>query len=290
MAASDIVVIINSFNRQKYVSAALNLYACVIPHVKHVIIVFGGCNVDNKTTVKGLFTEYMTILSIAENLSDWNGFLAYRRAAMQLVKYKHCLHVYLHDTCLVAPGFADAMTRLDVIKEMCIEKKWTFAHTYGLYNIGVCSQDFIVAYGAELDGLTVIPKELAIQLEQGHRVTINNREINPLRAYSETSLCSHTHDSDQFERGDSFFVNSFSVFGEKRFVSYIGSLCVYKAVGSRVSYFVPIWCHPEHQVDDSASLEYVKNMWTKHYIHCDGVESRLSDWLPLPSIKTRFSE
>lgn len=284
MGDLDIIVVMNSFNLQKYVAAALNLYAGVIPHVKHVIIVFGGCKVLNKTKVEVLFTEKMTVLSIAENLSDWNGFLGYCRAAPELVQYNKFLHVYLHDTCFVAPRFAEAMTQLNVIKEKCIENKWTFAHTYGLYNIGVCSQEFIISYGAEFDGLSIMPKDIAIKLEQGERVMIEDRQFQPLRAFGTTSLSSHTCDSDEFERGDSFFVNAFSLRSGRRFVSYLGSLGIYKAVGSQLSYFVPMWCTPTHHVHDSASFEYMQKLWKPCYIHLDGFDLPMSPWLPLPSL------
>lgn len=280
-ARDDIVVVINSFNMRKYVWAATELCAQVVPHVKHVIIAFGGCDVSGEYGYDTCHSENVTVVAIAQNLSDHNAFLACRKAASAFSAFSKCLHVYMHDTCRIAGGFGEAMQRLHDCKEKCMEHRWVFAHTYGLYNMGVCSQEFLFLRGTDFEHVTTVPKDLSIKLEQGERILVDNVQLNPLHAYSNKTLARHAFPSDNFERGDSFFVNSFSVHGAPRFISYIGSLSIYKPVGACVSYFVPVWASPSHSVNSRDALQRVTKSLENHYLYCDGVKRTCTHWLPL---------
>lgn len=273
------VFLINSFDSAHYVRSATELAASLRASAQRddeIIIAFGGvkavrpggviqhaCNAPivryTSTSSKKTRPFCTHILCIHENLSDNNAFVAFQRACdeggFDQPEHQAATYVYLHDTCLLGETFAQRMSEIRTTP-----KTWVFAHTYGLYNMGIAPRDFLISRGVDFRGVSAIPKHMSIQLEQGTPIAPDGVPdgvtICPLSAYSTltlTHLTLHSHQDGNVlpvTRADYMSLNACTPgrSASRRFVSFIGAFGVYKLVGATCTYFLPIWATPSHEV------------------------------------------
>lgn len=284
------VFLINSFNSKKYVTDATKLSEEIENLGFRSIIVYGGASqfLPNYAHFTLKLSEKRTVISIPENLSDNNAFVGFSRAFndghFTENEYKDALYVYIHDTCKISDHFVNRINDLPCVKG------WVFAHIYGLYNIGVCDQIFILNRARDFIGIKFIPKDKSIALEQGEKIVLEQPfiyfsnttiEIQPLIYYSTRTLSmvinTNMHNCDMMSL-NAFMDSS----GCKRYVTFIASLGIYKFVGSHVSYFVPIWASPSHEVKNQDDYEDMKKSFSQLQLSTSEYSiGSITPWVPL---------
>ena len=263
-----LVFLINTFNESYYYEKANDLLSNIRAilntssvHASYVIVK-GGCNENNSIQLANI-----TYIDIIENLSDNNVFVGFQRNINELFNnelYKRATYILLHDTCLISNQFHSCMRELTNIK-FSQKSQWIFAHTYGLYNIGICSFDFICDRASDFKDITILPKNIGILNEQGHMIEINNKQIPSLHHYSKFTLANmvkHTSLGNGVINVDTYGINGISENNRSpRWVAYISSLGVHKLIGSKMSYFAPIWAAPSHHPKDEDDLTKMKEVF-----------------------------
>ena len=267
------VILINSFNSSKYVNSAQRLSYDIESKGYITIIVYGGASEFACLQL----SDKKWVISIKENLSDNNAFLGFEQAFsyghFRENNFRSATYIYIHDTCHISDNFAERVNKLPAVSG------WIFAHIYGLYNIGVCDQMFLLKRANDFKGITNIPKDKSIMLEQGQLIHIEGVEIKPLTHYSKRTLT--TVITDTFSNCDFMSLNAFGESSDsKRFVTYIGALGLYKLVGSHVSYLLPIWASPAHEVRTQTDYDKMKRSLSD--THISGKLGAIAPWVPLP--------
>ncbi len=269
------IFLINSFNSSKYVNNAQILSQDIEDKGFLTIIVYGGAL--EFACLK--LSDKKWVISIKENLSDNNAFFgfeqAFRVGHFRENSFRSSTYIYIHDTCQISDNFVERINKIPSVSG------WIFAHIYGLYNIGVCDQTFLLTRANDFKGMTHIPKDKSIALEQGESIHIEGIEIKPLIHYSKRTLAKVI--TDKFSNCDFMSLNAVGVSSDsKRFVTYIGSLGIYKFVGSHVSYFVPIWASPAHEVQTQADYDTMKASFAQIQLSSQGRQiGNITPWIPL---------
>lgn len=272
------VFLINSFNQSKYVINAQRLSEDIENKGFVTIVVYGGA-----TSCSCLqLSAKKWVISIRENLSDNNAFTGFERAFkmghFREDEFRNATYIYVHDTCQTSDSFVERINELPVVKG------WVFAHIYGLYNMGICDQTFILTRATDLMGILHIPKDQSIALEQGDTIYIEGIEIKPLIHYSKRTLAT-VITSDVF-KCDFMSLNAVGdSSSSKRYVTFIGSLGMYKFVGSHVSYFVPVWASPGHEVRSESDYNNMKCAFSQIQLSTSGGSvGSLTPWISLPPV------
>lgn len=272
------VFLINSFNSSKYVQNAQRLSNELYANGFTSVIVYGGASDFACLQL----SDKKWVISIKENLSDNNAFVGFERAFsfghFRENDFRSATYIYIHDTCQLSDNFVDRVNKIPAVKG------WFFAHIYGLYNIGACDQMFLLTRATDLKGISHIPKDKSIALEQGETINIEGLEIKPLLHYSKLTLA--TVITDTISSCDFMSLNAVGESSDsKRFVTYIGALGLYKLVGSHISYFVPIWATPSHEVRTQADYETMKASFSKIQLSTpDRVLGAITPWISLPAL------
>lgn len=270
------IILINSFNTDKYVLNAMALSDKIETCGFITIVVYGG---SSKFLCLRL-GESKWVITIPANLSDNNAFvgfeMAYKYGFFRETIFREATYVYIHDTCQLSDKFATRMDELPTVKG------WVFAHIYGLYNIGVCDQTFLLTRAKDFVGLTKIPKDKSIALEQGEHVTIDGFCIKPLIHYSNKTLAEIV--TDDMNKCDFMSLNAQkSSVSRRRYITFIGSLGIYKFVGSHISYFVPIWASKAHEVKNQDDYDTMKASFSRIQLSTEsGSIGSITPWIPLP--------
>jgi hypothetical protein len=270
------VFLINSFNSSKYVQNAQRLSNQLYVNGFTSVIVYGGASDFACLQL----SDKKWVISIKENLSDNNAFVGFERAFsfghFRENDFRSATYIYIHDTCQLSDNFVDRVNKIPAVTG------WFFAHIYGLYNIGVCDQMFLLTRANDLKGITHIPKDKSIALEQGETINVEGFEIKPLLYYGKRTLA--TVITDTISNCDFMSLNAIGESSSsKRFVTYIGALGLYKLVGSHVSYFVPVWATPSHEVRTQADYDTMKASFSKIQLSTpERVLGVITPWIPLP--------
>ena len=270
------IFLINSFNSSKYVRNAQKLSYDITSKGFVTIIVYGGAEAFSCLQL----TETSHVISIKENLSDNNAFKGFEQAFaaghFRENTFRNATYIYIHDTCQISDNLVERVNKIPKVSG------WVFAHIYGLYNIGVCDQMFLLTRANDLKGVTYIPKDKSIALEQGELISVEGIDIKPLIHYSKRTLA--TVINDTFSNCDFMSLNAFGESSaSKRFITYIGALGIYKFVGSHVSYFVPIWASAAHEVRTQDGYETLKRSFSSlHLSTSEGPLGNITPWIPLP--------
>lgn len=270
------VFLINSFNSSKYVQNAQRLSNQLYVNGFTSVIVYGGTSDFACLQL----SDKKWVISIKENLSDNNAFVGFERAFsfghFRENDFRSATYIYIHDTCQLSDNFVDRVNKIPAVTG------WFFAHIYGLYNIGVCDQMFLLTRANDLKGITHIPKDKSIALEQGETINVEGFEIKPLLYYGKRTLA--TVITDTISNCDFMSLNAIGESSSsKRFVTYIGALGLYKLVGSHVSYFVPVWATPSHEVRTQADYDTMKASFSKIQLSTpERVLGVITPWIPLP--------
>jgi hypothetical protein len=269
------VICINSFNHTYYVQKGLQLLQncshkkCVL----HVIIAFGGC-------ARNAFVSFQnyTVVGVTQNLSDHNIYVACEYLENEGFVFHNASYCMIHDTCILSEHFEQNIASLPTV-----DNEWIFAHTYGLYNIGICDYKFILRRAKDFKGITEIPKRDGIRLEQGHEIVVQGLTLKPLSHYSNKTLTKTLMNCDVnklISRGDAFFINGYTRDNIQRYVSYIGSLGIYKLVGTTNSFIIPVWASKNHIVETDEDMNYMRKIGPVQLI-CDDIElGKFEPWIP----------
>lgn len=254
----NLVFLINTFNTDYYRTKAFKLY----DSIKHAlakelrytcVIVEGGSKINNSTVLQ----QDCYYLQIVENLSDHNIYVGFRRYLED--QYKSSTFVILHDTCVLSQNFADSMKNIARV-EFKSDIPWIFAHSFGLYNMGICRYEFVIERAIEFQKIDILEKKDGVRLEQGKPLFVNENMIKGLISYSRYTLAkmvhtvgSHESYGDGIHNVDTFAINGISQNGNVRWMAYIAAFGVYKFIGSHINYQVPIWSdaefHPKTEDD-----------------------------------------
>lgn len=270
------IILINSFNKSKYIKNALNLSKQLESTDFVSVVVYGGSSQFHCL----MLSEKKWVISISENLSDNNAFYgfekAFRNGFFRKNVFRDATYVYIHDTCKITDSFVKRINELPKIKG------WMFAHIYGLYNIGVCDQLFVLTRGNDFKNTTFLPKDESIKLEQGESVYLNGNEIKPLIYYSKRTLS--TVITCDLSKCDFMTLNAVKDSDDsKRYVSFIGSLGIYKYVGSHVTYFVPIWASRDHEVRNMSNYLKMKSAFSEIQLSIlNNPVGSINPWISLP--------
>tara|TARA_B110000046_G_C12792894_1_gene313841 strand:- start:59 stop:571 length:513 start_codon:yes stop_codon:yes gene_type:complete len=130
---------------------------------------------------------------------------------------------------------------MEFIHSLTMREEWIFAHLYGLYNIGVCTINFALKHAADWEGVHFLPKAVGIALENGKDVTVSGKHIKSLLSVSEYTLASDGCDVSEL---DTVSISCTTLKNQKRFVSYIASIGVYKTFTADSSFTVPVYTSP----------------------------------------------
>lgn len=286
-----IVFIINTFNTKYYLDLSKTLLekmksqlSCIPNLEVNYINVCGGC--DENILIS---TEDTFFINITENLSDHNGYVGFTRyiTTFNLDKFINATYVYLHDTCILSPQFGKCIKKLDhfVFHE---STQWVFAHTFGLYNIGICTYHFLVQRANDFENITYLPKHLSVNLEQGDTITVNDKEIPSLLNYSIYTLSNMIYTSsdnveDNIDSMDTYSINGIQKNNEDiRWICYIASLGIYKPFTSKHTFCIPIWC------DINISC-YPKNLQEFTDIQNECISKLKTGFVPLVSYYSTFT-
>jgi len=257
-----LIFLINSFNTLFYKNKAELLIHDIRRYIENanIIVVYGGCHENNYKILNN--THY---IDIVENLSDHNSYIGFQRNIhlFNNETFINATYIYLHDTCQLSEHFPSCMKNIDNI-DLPISPTWIFAHTFGLFNIGICTHSFIISRAKDFNEINIIPKDLSIILEQGQAITIDNKVIKPLLSYSVYTLANMVS-YNGINSIDMYGINGCREDGNTRCISYISSLGVYKCMGSIRSFFVPIWVSPLHHPRTEQEFRKLKDYNLKTY-------------------------
>lgn len=231
-----LVLCINSFNSWRYMEACCALVAAVnetadLPPCV-IFVGIGGCDRGRLFTVKH-GPNTLCVATVTQNLSDHNIFPAYAQACRLGHAWPDATFVLLHDTCILAPSFAARMRQL-ASQHL---PEFVFAHTYGLYNMGVCTHDFMLRRYADWKPVRTLSKDQGIRLEQGANVVVEGHVVPSLHSYSCHTLAQSGTPGDI----DTFSVQRSMLHGQPRFVSFVAALGIYKPFASISSFAVPVF-------------------------------------------------
>ena len=261
-----LVIFINSFNLPFYINKTNLLIENIKKKIIHseiqveYIVVAGGCLVNYHKILND--THY---IGIVENLSDHNIYVGFQRNInlFNNEKFINATYILLHDTCIVSEHFLSCMKNIDKIN-LPKSPTWIFAHTFGFFNIGICTHSFIIVRAKDFEGIDVIPKNVSILLEQGYPITINNKVIKPLLSYSVYTLANMVS-YDGVNSIDMYGINGCYENGNTRWIAYISSLGVYKSMGSITSFLVPIWASSLHHPKTEDEFKKLKKYNLEHH-------------------------
>lgn len=285
-----IVILINTFNTKYYLDLSKTLLekmksqlSCVQNLEVTYLIVCGGC--DGNLLMSTAENTYF--INITENLSDHNGYVGFTRyvSTFNTDKFVNATYIYLHDTCILSPRFGKCMEKLNTFV-FHKSAQWVFAHTFGLYNIGICTFQFIVQRGNEFGTITHIPKHLSVALEQGTNLKHKNTQIYSLLNYSPYTLAnmiSSTYDDieDNLHSVDTYSINGIQKNNDTiRWICYIASLGVYKPFTSEYTFLIPVWCKP---------LLYPKNVKEFYKMKNHSIRDLKTGFVPLINYHYAFS-
>jgi hypothetical protein len=239
-----LIIVINSYNTEYYVHKCKDLLESIL-HITDefgIIVVRGGC----KTPDFKMLNNYIDI-NITENLSDYNVYKGFKNNLdlFQDDIYKNATYVMIHDTCIITNRFVDCMRRLSEIRFQD-KSQWIFAHTYGLYNMGICNYEFIINKSINFENITEMPKNEGILLEHGSNVKINGYEILSLHHNNYYTLANMIVLNKSLEESvyetDYFSINGIYNKNNIKYISYVASFGIYKFYNAlNISYKMPIW-------------------------------------------------
>lgn len=262
-----IVILLNTFNTSYYLNKSkvllekmkAQLHSLVDIEVQY-IQVCGGCHKDQIVS-----TSDTHIITIVENISDHNAYIGFEKHLSSFVsdKFMNATYIYIHDTCILSPYFSECMKKLDnfCFTDSC---QWVFAHTFGLYNMGICTYAFMVHRATDFKNVTHLPKEEGICLEQGNTIIVNDKTIPPLLHYSIYTLNNIiTSSSDEIEDNlhsvDMYSINGIKKNDESpRFLCYIASFGVYKHYHSKYTFNIPIWANKLNNMNTMEDFNSIK--------------------------------
>lgn len=251
-----LVVLINSFNEQKYIDKVNRLVQSMQlalseseTHVKIAVVTGGSTNQCYE-----YFDEVLHI-HIEENMSDHNVYVGFHRYRDQFDSdvFRAATYLVIHDTCIVSKRFVECMETIERVR-FKEGVHWIFAQTFGLYNIGICTHAFMLTRAKDFHGVAYIPKTLSIAMEQGKTISVEGVQIPPLLAYSMYTLANIQQTiciDDSFDKVDYYAVNGVTDDGESRWMNYIASVGMHKLVKSEYSFFIPLWCNQAHHPKDA---------------------------------------
>jgi hypothetical protein len=242
-----IVFLINTCNVSKYEEKSRQLALNIRYSLKGsvCVIVKGGCEKERCD-----ISDNLIQIDICDNLYTYNMFMGVKKFHETFEKYKSCLYICLQDSCVVSPYFKD---KIESLRHINIDKyEWIFAHSYGLYSIGLCNLAYILRRAKYLEHVELTRQD-ARTLEQGDNIYINGKIIPSILSESKYTIGKMNCESgdylnhEQIKNLDSYSINGISHEGHQKWVTYIGSLGIYKLYTSRKSFFLPIWCEKQHQ-------------------------------------------
>lgn len=248
-----IVMLINTFNTKYYLDLSETLLekmksqlSCIQNLEVTYIRVCGGCDENLLMSAENTY-----FIDITENLSDHNGYIGFTRyvSTFNTDKFVNATYVYLHDTCILSPRFGKCMEKLNTFV-FHKSAQWVFAHTFGLYNIGICTFQFMVHRANDFGTITHLPKHLSVHLEQGINLKHKNKQIPSLLNYSIYTLakmisttCDDTEDN--LHSMDTYSINGIQKNNDTiKWICYIASPGVYKPFTSAHTFLIPVWCKP----------------------------------------------
>ena len=244
-----VVFAINSFNTEKYLSYLDNLISKIISLMStkytlnkdyHIVCGIGGSKHNNIICDEGVYKLFIT-----KNLSDHNIYTAVdmlHNADQIPHQFHNHTWIMIHDTTW--PHELTFVERITRIMERPIPKNWIFAHTLGLYNLGICSLQFILTRAKDWIGVNVLPKEAGIYIETGRVATVDNVRIMPLRMYSQVTLAKIHHEGSLLEdplEMDFMSLGSVSQSGTSKHYAFIAAFGLYKLTFVDKSFEIPIW-------------------------------------------------
>lgn len=213
-----------------------------------MLIAFGGCKFQ-----RVYVNEHLVVVCVTCNLSDHNIYPALQ-IAHQAGVTRDGIFLMLHDTCEIRTDVFQR--RMNVIRTLKLHNEWIFAHLYGLYNIGICDLGFALKRAAVWKGISYLSKAEGISLENGKDIILMGRCVQSLRNVSSYTLASDGHDVSEL---DTISITHATLHKQKRFVSYMSSIGVYKTFVANSSFTVPIYActRPECASDREALREMV---------------------------------
>lgn len=259
-----LIFLINSFDDNFYFPRALELSENIYKTLNkndvdfRCIIVKGGAKTDEYVDPK---THNTVHISVTCNLSDHNvyrGFeLFHHKLPLSFDKYV-ATYVLLHDTCMLSKTFPKKMKHISNF-EFPRNMQWVFGSVYGLYNIGICTYDFVLQRATDFKGINVLPKQKGVALEQGDKVWVNKTPVFPLVSYSCYTLSNYVTNTN-FSEDTMFDMSDFVTtnrFYNNKLVNamYISSLGIYKLFGSQNMFVMPVSCiHQPKSFQDMIQL------------------------------------
>lgn len=202
---------------------------------KHAILVaFGGCQRESCLRM-ACGSRTIVFVTQTANLSDHTIYGAYAAfTKLERTLWTDARFVLLHDTCRLTKRFDSCMHNIATMRNL---QTFVFAHTYGLYNMGVATHTFMLTRAAEWHGIRLLQKKTGIALEQGANVMVDGKLVTSLHHHCDRTLAT----AGQPWSVDSFSVQPCEIDGEFRYVSYIAAFGVYKLYASASSFAVPVF-------------------------------------------------
>jgi hypothetical protein len=244
-----LVFAINSFNEQRYLNDLRILIARIRYLLKDTAIAFrivcgiGGCSQSDV-----ICEDNVIMASIKKNLSDHNIY-----PAVELCEAKNFITddmrtatwILIHDT--VWPHdvyFAKAMGQVEARGKPA---SFIFAHTLGLYNLGIASLEFILTRAKDWMAVDTLSKDVGIFIETGRAAVVDGVRIEPLRHYTRLTLAHVKYEGkhiDDIPAVDTFSLGCVDEGGRTKHYAYVASLGITKLTHVPGTFEVPIWVPP----------------------------------------------
>ena len=269
-----VVFAINSFNSEFYLSSIEKLIGEIktlmsekyeLSKDYYIVCGIGGCE---ENFIKR--EESVIKIFIKKNISDHNIYsavdMAYNNKLIPFDLSKHTW-MMIHDTTWPhKQTFVDRVTR---IMNRPVPSGWIFAHTLGLYNLGICSLDFILTRAKDWLGVDFLPKQEGIYLETGRGTIVNDIKLMPLRMYSQLTLAKiNNYGSILNDPLELDFISLGSNYenGISKHYVFIASFGMYKLTTVDKTFEVPIWRHPflAKNVSDWRMKMNTSDVWKSH--------------------------
>lgn len=225
------------------------------------------------------------VVKIVPQLFNFNAFKGYQLFRDDIVEAtslqslsssrQQPTFVVLDNTCVLHKDFSMKMFWINNIKLSTTESSWVFAHTYGLYNMGIGNTLFMDEYcGAFEDVVTSITQEHAENVDVAKSDAYDDVRIRSLHEFSHHTLKKQTLTNTTFIDGvmstDTFSVTGVEdADGVRKFMAYISAFGVFKFFRADSSYVFPVWASKSHEATSSDKVRQLKHMISSNKIECN---------------------
>lgn len=253
-------------------------------------VVFTFCGGSGKNEMV-LVSENNYVVNVVPKLYEYTAFKGYQLFRDDILlqatsttsnsKNRQPTFMVLDNTCVLHKDFPMKMFWINNVKLPETESTWVFAHTYGLYNMGIGNTAFMDEYCSTFEDVVEdLQKQTAttttttnVTSTSLNTANTSNDKIRSLQEFSHHTLKKQTITNTSFDDGimstDTFSVTGIDDNGVRKFMAYISAFGVFKFFTADSSYVFPVWASKSHVATSVEMVGKLKDMIADARVECD---------------------